>query len=181
MVLQADRALGRGLLHRNDRDALFQETGGVVAAYLAEDIPRIRERNGLSPRVLVVNKAKVKGQFEERDAAGVSMIRRGRVRAKQQDVTADHPGRGKVNELVPLRQVGHQGPKIDQPLPERLFGTRAGLDPLQSDACAPCGFVDDLDRQPAKATVDADLKWGVRLEANAQRTFGERRKTSGEI
>jgi hypothetical protein len=49
-----------------------------------------------------------------------------------------------VKTLPPFGQIGHQGPKIDQPFLERFFGTGAGFDPLQPHAGAFGRFTDRL-------------------------------------
>jgi hypothetical protein len=94
---------------------------------------------------------------------------------------AAQPGPSHVKTLPPFGQIGHQGPKIDQPFLERLVGTRSGLDPLQPKAGTLGGFIDHLNCETRETAVRTNLNWRIRLKADAKGTMRNRGQPRSEI
>jgi hypothetical protein len=113
----------------------------------------------------------VKRHLEKGDAACKPWVRDCRSGTEQQGVTAVQPWPREVDMFPAVGQVGHQRPKVDQPLLKRLIGTRAGFHPLQVHAGAFRRFVYRLHRKTGKANVCTYLNRRVVLEADAQRTL----------
>ncbi len=123
-------AFGRPIAQYADRRAILQETdvGRAVADGL-NHMAVVRDREQLSLGKLGADQAKMQGQFKIGNGAAERAIRTREVWTQQQVVAGIQVGAAEVNELPPVRQVGHEGPQVNEAAAEGFVGTHSGFHP----------------------------------------------------